>query len=66
MGESLAVRESPFGLVFGHGGNNGDFRCQFEVYKELKDGYAVFTNSSTAYPFLEKMKFFLVEGKQNP
>jgi len=64
MGESLAVRDSPFGLVFGHGGNNGDFRCQMEVYKDLKMGYAVFTNSSTAYPFLEKMKFFLVEGKK--
>jgi len=65
MGESLAVRESPSGLVFGHGGNNGDFRCQFEVYKDLKAGYAIFTNSSTAYPLLEKMKFFLVDGKQN-
>jgi CubicO group peptidase (beta-lactamase class C family) len=65
MGESLAVRMSPSGLVFGHGGNNGDFRCQFEAYKDTKMGYAVFTNSSTAYPFLEKMKFFLVDGKQN-
>jgi hypothetical protein len=64
MGESLAVRESPSGLVFGHGGNNGDFRCQFEVYKDAKMGYAIFTNSSTAYPMLEKMKFFLVDGKQ--
>lgn len=63
MGESLAVRDSPFGLVFGHGGNNGDFRCQFEVYKESKMGFAIFTNSSTAYPLLDKMKFFLVEGK---
>jgi len=65
MGESLAVRDSPFGLVFGHGGNNGDFRCQFEVYKNTGMGYAIFTNASTAYPLLEKMKFFLVEGKQN-
>jgi hypothetical protein len=63
MGESFAVRDSPFGMVFGHGGNNGDFRCTFEVYKDLKMGYAIFTNSSTAYPLLEKMKSFLVEGK---
>lgn len=66
MGESLAVRESPSGLVFGHGGNNGDFRCEFEVYKDAKMGYAIFTNSSTAYTMLEKMSFFLVDGKQNP
>lgn len=64
MGESLAVRDSPFGMVFGHGGNNGDFRCSFEVYKDAKMGFAIFTNSSTAYPLLDKMKFFLVEGKQ--
>ena len=63
MGESLAIRDSPFGLVFGHGGNNGDFRCAFEVYKDLKMGYVIFTNSSTAYPFLKKMKSFLVEGR---
>ena len=63
MGESLAGRDSPFGPVFGHGGNNGDFRCLFEVYKDLNMGYVVFTNSSTAYPFLDKMKYFLVEGK---
>jgi CubicO group peptidase (beta-lactamase class C family) len=64
MGESLAIRESPFGLVFGHGGNNGDFRCTFEVYKDLKMGYALFTNSSTAYPLIEKLGAFLVEGKE--
>lgn len=63
MGESLAVRDSPFGQVFGHGGNNGDFRCQFEVYKDSKTGYAIFTNSSTAYPLLDRMKLFLMEGK---
>ena len=30
MGESLEIRETPFGKSFGHGGNNGDFKCQFE------------------------------------
>ncbi|MBT1710328.1 serine hydrolase [Fulvivirgaceae bacterium PWU5] len=64
MGESLEVRESPFGQVFGHGGNNGDFRCQFEVYKDARMGYVIFTNSSTAYPLIEKMRLLLVEGKQ--
>jgi CubicO group peptidase (beta-lactamase class C family) len=64
MGESLQVRDSPAGQAFGHGGNNGDFRCLFEVYKDAKMGYAIFTNSSTAYPLLEKMAFFLVEGKE--
>ncbi len=63
MGLSLNIRETPFGLVFGHGGNNGDFRCEFEVYKDLKMGYVLFTNGSGAYPMIEKMKSILVEGK---
>lgn len=36
MGMSLEIRETPFGKSFGHGGNNGDFKCKFEVYKDGK------------------------------
>jgi CubicO group peptidase (beta-lactamase class C family) len=43
MGMSLDIRETPFGKTFGHGGNNGDFKCRFEVYKDLKMGYVLFT-----------------------
>ena len=64
MGMSLEIRETPFGKSFGHGGNNGDFKCKFEVYKDLKMGYAVFTNSNTSDVFLEAIRQFLVEGKQ--
>lgn len=63
MGMSFQIRETPFGKSFGHGGNNGDFRCQFEVYKDLKMGYVLFTNADTAYPLLDVMRRFLVEGK---
>ncbi|NII29700.1 serine hydrolase [Pseudoflavitalea sp. X16] len=63
MGMSLDIRETPFGKTFGHGGNNGDFRCQFEVYKDLKMGYVIFTNSNTSIPLLESMRKFLVEGR---
>ncbi len=64
MGISLAIRESPYGLVFGHGGNNGDFRCGFEIYKDLNMGYVIFTNANTAYPLIEALPKFLVEGKE--
>ena len=64
MGMSLEIRETPYGKSFGHGGNNGDFRCHFEVYKDLKMGYVIFTNASTAYPLLNVMRQFLVEGKE--
>ncbi|WP_153799522.1 serine hydrolase [Foetidibacter luteolus] len=63
MGMSLEIRETPFGKSFGHGGNNGDFKCKFEVYKDLKDGYVIFTNSNTSDVLLEAMRKLLVEGK---
>jgi len=64
MGESLEIRETPFGKSFGHGGNNGDFKCKFEVYKDAKMGYVVFTNSNTSDALLDAMRQFLVEGKE--
>jgi len=64
MGISLAVRETPYGLAYGHGGNNGDFRCQFEIYKDLKMGYVMFTNGSGASPLLDVLPQLLVEGKK--
>lgn len=66
MGMSLAIRETPFGKTFGHGGNNGDFKCLFEVYMESKMGYAIFTNSGDADVLIENMRKLLVEGKEKP
>ncbi len=63
MGVSLEVRETPFGKSFGHGGNNGDFKCGFRVYKDLKMGYVVFTNSNTSNQLLQALGQFFVEGK---
>lgn len=66
MGMSLEIRETPFGKTFGHGGNNGDFKCKFEVYKDQKLGYVIFTNSNTSDPLLENLRKLLVEGKEKP
>lgn len=63
MGESLEIRETPWGKSFGHGGNNGDFKCTFRVYKDAKMGYVLFTNSDTSNELLEAIGQFLVEGK---
>lgn len=65
MGMSLEIRETPFGKTFGHGGNNGDFKCKFEVYKDLKMGYVIFTNCNTSDALLQNINKFLVEGKQD-
>ncbi len=61
-GLGVALRESPYGLVFGHGGNNGDFRCTFEMYDDLKTGYIMFTNANTGGPLLFDLIRFLIEG----
>lgn len=66
MGMSLEIRETPYGKSFGHGGNNGDFKCKFEVYKDLKMGYVMFTNSSTSDVLLDNLRKFLIEGKDKP
>jgi CubicO group peptidase (beta-lactamase class C family) len=63
MGEGFEIRETPFGKSFGHGGNNGDFTCYFEVYKDLKAGYVIFTNANTSGPLLTLIRDFLVEGR---
>jgi CubicO group peptidase (beta-lactamase class C family) len=64
MGMSLEIRETPFGKSFGHGGNNGDFKCLFEAYKDIKMGYVIFTNSNTSDALLGALREFLVEGKE--
>lgn len=65
FGESLEIRETPWGKSFGHGGNNGDFKCTFRVYKDLKMGYALFTNSNTSDVLLNAIGQFLIEGKES-
>jgi hypothetical protein len=61
---SLEIRETPFGKSFGHGGNNGDYKCKFEVYKDLKMGYVIFTNSNTSDVLLEKDKAVACRRKE--
>jgi CubicO group peptidase (beta-lactamase class C family) len=65
FGLGIALKKTPFGSAFGHSGNNGDFKCQFILYKDLNLGFVIFTNSNTggmlAYdPITE----FLITGKQ--
>jgi len=61
-GLGVHVRESPNGKVIGHGGNNGDFKCLFEVYQDLNMGYVVFTNSNMGDQLAGDLAEFLVEG----
>jgi CubicO group peptidase (beta-lactamase class C family) len=63
MGIGIGLAESDWGRIFFHGGNNGDFRCQFTVYEDLKMGFAVFTNANTGRFLADDLGRFLVEGR---
>ncbi|MDN5213315.1 serine hydrolase [Fulvivirgaceae bacterium BMA12] len=62
FGLGIFIRESDYGNTFSHGGNNGDFKCLFEVYQDLKMGYVIFTNSDMGDVLAGDMANLLVEG----
>lgn len=63
-GLGIFIRETDYGNTFYHGGNNGDFKCFFEVYDDLKMGYVVYTNSNTGSELTMDLWQLLVEGKK--
>ncbi len=62
FGLGLHMMESPFGLAYGHGGNNGNFTCQFELYPDHQMGFAVFTNADTGWLLVNALREYLVIG----
>ena len=63
-GLGIFIRKTDFGDTFYHGGNNGDFKCQFEVYDRLKMGYIIYTNSETGSELTMDAWELFVEGKK--
>ncbi|MGI9542179.1 MAG: serine hydrolase domain-containing protein, partial [Cyclobacteriaceae bacterium] len=63
-GLGIFIRETDHGNTFFHGGNNGDFKCLFEVYPDLNMGYVVFTNSNMGDVLADDLADLLVEGKK--
>ncbi|HAS46404.1 MAG TPA: hypothetical protein DCS93_38340 [Microscillaceae bacterium] len=62
-GLSIWMEKGAMGEAFGHGGNNGDFQCQFKMYKDLDVGFVVFTNSDKGTQLNIALDQFLVTGK---
>jgi CubicO group peptidase (beta-lactamase class C family) len=63
-GLGIALENTPFGNVFEHGGNNGDFQCQFKMFRDLNMGYVIFTNSDSGGKLAdENLTKFLITGK---
>ena len=63
FGLGFLLEHSPYGLVVQHGGNNGDFRCKFELYHELELGYVVFTNNDQGAKLDHALRQFLITGR---
>ncbi|MEM7613167.1 MAG: serine hydrolase [Pseudomonadota bacterium] len=61
-GLGFHLMNTPFGLAYGHGGFNGDFSCQFELYPEHDMGFAVFTNADTGWLLVNTLREYLVIG----
>ncbi len=64
FGLAISIQKSPFGLAFGHGGNNGDFKCLALMYQDLDMGFVVFTNSNTGDRLHMALTEYLVTGKR--
>ncbi|MEM1260425.1 MAG: serine hydrolase [Bacteroidota bacterium] len=60
MGLGLFFEKGPNGLVLRHSGNNGDFKCTFRYYENLKKGYVILTNGNTGDFILDKIEKVLV------
>lgn len=64
FGLGIQIEQTPLGPAFGHGGNNGDFKCEFKVYQDLKMGFIIFTNSNTGDQLATwALEQFLITGK---
>jgi CubicO group peptidase (beta-lactamase class C family) len=61
FGLGIELEKTPFGFVFEHGGNNGDFQCQFMMFRDLNMGFVIFTNSNTGgkLAYSDIMKFLI-------
>ena len=63
FGLGFHLMDSPHGQVYGHGGDNGDFKCLFEVYREHDAGFVVFTNSSEGHLLCSALRRLLIIGR---
>jgi len=64
FGLGISMEKTPYGPTFGHGGNNGDFKCQFKLFTDLNSGFIIFTNSSRGHHLTDAIEEYLIIGKQ--
>ena len=60
FGLGFQLRESPFGMTFGHGGSNHSNESLLEIYPEQRSGFVVLTNSDAGTRLYQELRRFLV------
>ena len=60
-GLGIGIIPSPYGTIYEHGGNNGDFQSGFRYIKAEKIGYVFFTNCDQGNIFNNNLTNFLLK-----
>ncbi len=60
----FSISDSPYGEIYGHGGNNGDFQSSFEFSPSTRTGYVFLTNCNQGERFNQRLKPFLRTGQR--
>lgn len=62
-GLGFAIKKTPFGIMYEHGGNNENFQSMFIFSKSKKNGYVFLTNCDKGNDFDKVLVKFLTNGK---
>lgn len=60
-GLGIAIKPVSYGIIYEHGGNNGDFQSGFKVNKANHNGYVFFTNCDQGTTFNKNIGALLLE-----
>jgi CubicO group peptidase (beta-lactamase class C family) len=58
----FAIKPTPYGVVYEHGGNNGNFQSQFILDLKSKTGYVFFTNCDQGDALNQQLFKFFTDG----
>ena len=60
-GLGIAIRPTPFGTIYEHGGNNGNFQSGFILSLDKKIGYVFLTNCDQGHIFNKRLLDFFIK-----
>lgn len=61
-GLGFAIKESPYGPLYVHAGNNHGFQAAFMIHQPSKTAYVFFTNCDKGMEFDRQLQSLLLEG----